>query len=226
VTPEILRQHLALGKLPQAVPGTFVGATELPWPGGRQPGATVHFGDVGPVGLSFAAGTLTDLRETHELYHVGVVAGVVGHDPTAVYWAEAGLSARTDPPLVVELGCRLFSGELVAPPFDRTLYACPKSHWPGLARHLDRLAFVAGHGAAAEAWRASHWRGNILDPILARRLAVGRPAPPAPPMVPVHLFSLESEAAGYFWQAPADPWKEAVCLTFRKLDRPPTPPRR
>jgi hypothetical protein len=211
--------NLDLSKFRPVRVGEKQGDQELPAEEGRHPGPTVYWDDVAPVGITASKQTLTDLSKTHVLLHNGLLWQVLGRDPLALYWAEQSVK---EPPIIAELGCALFTGEGVSPPFDRTLLACPLSVFEGVARHLARLAFVAKHGNRDVVWAATQQTLDILDPILARQLYIGRPEPMEPPTVPVLLYGLESDAGRYAWKTSGDLLRERVCLTFQK-PLPPTP---
>lgn len=194
----------------------WIGKQELPYDEGQHAGATAYWRDVVPGGKVLApSATMTDLAPDHVLFNAGFLHAVTGQDQVALYWAER---ARPGRPAIIEVGVRLFAGEMPEP-FDRVCFACPAPEWPGLCRHLDRLAFMAKHGDHDVVWESVHDVWPVLDPATARRLAVGRPAPAEPPTAPVHLYGLTSPVGAYVWESSPDHWRVPPCLKWV----PPTP---
>jgi hypothetical protein len=204
----------------------FVGDTELPWDAGRFDAGRVYWGDVGPAAVvDPKAPTPTDLARDHVLFNAGVLHHLSGNDQVALHWAEEAATAGP-PPVLLELGCRLFAGEMPASAgYDRVVFACPGQAWPALKRRLDRVAFAADHGPprGLVVWESLCYCWPALDPVLARRLTAGRPAPAGPPpLVPVYLYGVAGPSAAYVWEPARDPWRDPLCLKF--TNRPPTPP--
>lgn len=189
----------------------FVGQTELPWDAGEGPAPTVYWKDVGPaVGRNLAAAP-SELCGDHVLFQADLLKALTGCDFVALHWAEE--AAPGPRPLRCELGCRLFAGEL-PDPFGRYVYACPGAGWPALQRRLDRLSFAATHGKDQTVWATSTYVWPVLDPILARRLTDGRPAPRDPPLMPVYLYGLVSPVGSYVWQPSRNHWNEPPRLVW------------
>lgn len=191
----------------------FVGDTELPWDEGTPRGPDVHRPD--PAGRP-GRWTLTGMAADHRFYTAALLAATgVPFDPVEVYWAEAGLDRREAPYSLV-LDRVVFAG--LTPPLDRTVFACPAAHAPGLFRFLDR--FAAGVGVAA-AWESLHQRLAVVDWQLVAALTT---VPPSPPTVPVEAYGLVGTADVYHWKLPGDPCTQPIRLV--RTPRKATPRRR
>lgn len=204
----------------------FVGSTELPWDEGRHTGQTVYWRDVDPAAVvDPKAPTPTDLARDHVLFNAGLLHHTSGHDHVALHWAEEAATAGP-PPVLLELGCRLFAGEMPAGLYDRVVFACPGQTWPALKRRLDRVAFAADHGGRTglAVWETLCYCWPALDPVTARRLTTGRPASAGPPpVVPVYLYGLASAAGAYVWEPSRDHWRQPLCLKFTNRRPSPSP---
>jgi hypothetical protein len=173
---------------------------EAPWPVG-----TFRGPDTDDVRTEFDKGrwTLTGLNGDHVIFSSSLLAlSGVAFDPVSLYWEESNLSF-CDTPYECIHNRVILSG--LTPPFDATVYACPKSHADGLITFLDRFSVRSGsviYDSVKQIIPIVDWR--LLD-----KTSV---APLQPPTVPIVLYGLESSATSYLWRPPLDPWKEPIRL--------------
>lgn len=183
----------------------YVGDQELPWLPGRHDGEPVRPDEVN-VDYGDGRWSLTGMAAEHTLFSP-VVLQLSGlpFDPVAVYWSEKGLPDG-ESPYWVDVGRQVLRG--LPAPYDQVLFACPKSHAPGLIAFLDRLT-ISGGGVAIDSVRQ---RVPVVDWPLLRSIAV---APPNPPTVPVELYGVETDKFTLAWVPPHDPWRAPVSIVHR-----------
>lgn len=185
----------------------YIGTTELPWPEGEHAGPEVRKDELG-VDYQDGKWSLTGMSKEFTLFSaVSLAYSGIDFDPVALYWAETGLPA-SDTPFWVDVDRPILAG--LAPPYDATLFACPKLYANGLISFLDRIAVNHPNGMI----EAVRQRLPVVDWPLLKHVSV---APPAPPTVLVELYGLATKEGSYLWMTPQNPWKDPLTLQFRKV---------
>lgn len=189
---------------------------EKPITQGTRTGPDVRVHDVAPVGRS-GRYTMTDLCKDHTLFSAALLAATgLAAAPVAVYWAESGLPEH-EAPVIIDNQRIVLRG--LQEPFDRVIYACPNEHAVGLLRFLDRFAVSRPDGV----WESVHQVVPVIDWAV---VFLKSTAPTVPPLRNVHLYGVESAHSVISWAPPLDPWKDPVCLRYRRKQAPVPQPKR